>query len=85
MAPVTRSLSRSSILFQKILTRYSPHVIAGVFTGHFHLDRFVVVYDADAPEQTRESAINMVYEGPSITPLEHGNPVSSWSIDWSPT
>jgi len=81
MAPVTRSLPRSSILFQKIIARYSPHVIAGVFTGHYHHDKFVIVHDPDAPEQSRESAINVVYEGPSITPLDHGNPVSSWTID----
>jgi hypothetical protein len=80
MAPVTRTLPRSSILFQRIVARYSPHVIAGIFSGHYHQDRFVVVHDPDAQEQTRESAINVIFEGPSITPLDKSNPVGSQTV-----
>lgn len=75
MAPVARSLPRSSILFQRIVARYSPHVIAGLFFGHFHLDKFIVMHDPDLP-QGEDSAINVVYQGPSITPNDRMNPVS---------
>ncbi|KAF9895846.1 hypothetical protein BX616_008712 [Lobosporangium transversale] len=74
MAPITRSLPRSSLLFQKIVARYSPHVIAGIFTGHYHQDKFIVVHDPDALEQTEESALNVIYQGPSVTPLDRSNP-----------
>ncbi|KAG0045606.1 hypothetical protein BGZ83_009207 [Gryganskiella cystojenkinii] len=78
MAPVTRTLPRPSVLFQRIVARYSPHVIAGIFSGHYHEDKFIVVHDPDVLEQTRESAINMVYEGPSITLLDRSNPAFRW-------
>ncbi|KAF9980215.1 hypothetical protein BGZ65_005394 [Modicella reniformis] len=74
MAPITRTLPRSSLLFQKIVARYSPHVIAGIFTGHYHQDKFFVVHDPDASEQSETSAVNVVYQGPSITPLDRSNP-----------
>lgn len=75
MAPVAKSLPRSSILFQRIVARYSPHVIAGLFFGHFHLDKFIVMHDPDLP-RGEDSAINVVYQGPSITPNDRMNPVS---------
>ncbi|KAF9115122.1 hypothetical protein BGX27_008827 [Mortierella sp. AM989] len=78
MAPVTRTLPRSSLLFQKVIARYSPHVIAGIFTGHYHQDKFVVVHDPDALEQSEKSAINVIYEAPSITPLDRSNPAIRW-------
>ncbi|KAF9401486.1 hypothetical protein BGX21_001571 [Mortierella sp. AD011] len=78
MAPVTRSLPRSSVLFQRIIARYSPHVIAGIFTGHYHQDKFVVVHDPDAPEQSEQSAINVIYQTPSVTPLDNSNPAIRW-------
>ncbi|ORZ16157.1 Metallo-dependent phosphatase-like protein [Lobosporangium transversale] len=78
MAPITRSLPRSSLLFQKIVARYSPHVIAGIFTGHYHQDKFIVVHDPDALEQTEESALNVIYQGPSVTPLDRSNPAIRW-------
>ncbi|CAO3565700.1 unnamed protein product [Mortierella alpina] len=77
MAPVTRTLPRASVLFQRIVARYSPHVIAGVFSGHYHQDKFIIVHDPDQ-EQSEESAINMVYQGPSITPLDKSNPAIRW-------
>ncbi|KAF9570702.1 hypothetical protein EC968_001486 [Mortierella alpina] len=58
MAPVTRTLPRASALFQRIVARYSPHVIAGVFSGHYHQDKFIIIHDPDQ-EQSEESAINM--------------------------
>jgi hypothetical protein len=76
MAPVTLTLPRSSILFQKVVARYSPHVIAGIFTGHYHQDKFIVMHDPDAEEHTQTSAVNIIYQGPSITPLDKANPVS---------
>lgn len=76
MAPVTRTLPKPSILFQRIVARYSPHVIAGIFTGHYHQDKFIVVHDPDAKEQTKESALNVIYQGPSVTPRDRLNPVS---------
>lgn len=76
MAPVTLTLPRSSILFQRVVARYSPHVIAGIFTGHYHQDKFIVMHDPDAEERTQASAVNVVYQGPSITPLDKANPVS---------
>ncbi|KAF8940553.1 hypothetical protein BGZ58_005887 [Dissophora ornata] len=78
MAPIIRSLPRSSILFQRIVARYSPHVIAGIFTGHFHQDKFIVVHDPDAEEKSEQSAINVIYQGPSITPLDRANPAIRW-------
>ncbi|KAG0216383.1 hypothetical protein BGX28_002853 [Mortierella sp. GBA30] len=77
MAPITRTLPRASILFQRIVARYSPHVIAGIFTGHYHQDKFFVVHDPDM-EQSSDSAINVVYQGPSITPLDRSNPAIRW-------
>lgn len=76
MAPITRALPRSSLVFQKVVARYSPHVIAGIFMGHFHQDKFIVVHDPEAPEQSEKSAVNMIYQGPSVTPLDRSNPVS---------
>ncbi|KAF9929739.1 hypothetical protein FBU30_001256 [Linnemannia zychae] len=78
MAPVTLTLPRASIIFQKIIARYSPHVIAGIFTGHYHQDKFVVMHDPDAEEHTQDSAINVIYQGPSITPLDNSNPAIRW-------
>ncbi|KAF9185432.1 hypothetical protein BGZ51_002659 [Haplosporangium sp. Z 767] len=78
MAPVTRTLPKPSILFQRIVARYSPHVIAGIFTGHYHQDKFFVVHDPDAESQTKESAINVVYQGPSVTPRDRSNPAIRW-------
>ncbi|KAF8976900.1 hypothetical protein BGZ46_007856 [Entomortierella lignicola] len=46
--------------------------------GHFHQDKFVVLHDPDALEQSEESAVNVVYEGPSITPLDKSNPAIRW-------
>ncbi|KAF9213331.1 hypothetical protein BGZ59_005522 [Podila verticillata] len=77
MAPVARSLPRSSILFQRIVARYSPHVIAGLFFGHFHLDKFIVMHDPDLP-QGEDSAVNVVYQGPSVTPNDRMNPGIRW-------
>ncbi|KAF9586166.1 hypothetical protein BGW38_009063 [Lunasporangiospora selenospora] len=78
MAPIARSLPRSSILFQRIVARYSPHVIAGLFFGHFHQDKFFVFHDPDAADQNADSAINVAYQGPSITPLDRANPAIRW-------
>ncbi|KAK3840698.1 MAG: Metallo-dependent phosphatase-like protein [Linnemannia elongata] len=78
MAPVTLTLPRSSILFQRVVARYSPHVIAGIFTGHYHQDKFIVMHDPDAEERTQASAVNVVYQGPSITPLDKANPAIRW-------
>ncbi|KAF9548846.1 hypothetical protein EC957_005519 [Mortierella hygrophila] len=78
MAPVTLTLPRSSILFQRVVARYSPHVIAGIFTGHYHQDKFIVMHDPDAEEHTQASAVNVVYQGPSITPLDKANPAIRW-------
>ncbi|KAI8345846.1 Metallo-dependent phosphatase-like protein [Mortierella sp. GBAus27b] len=78
MAPVTKSLPRSSSMFQRVVARYSPHVIAGIFSGHFHQDKFVVMHDPDAEEENEESAVNVVYQGPSVTPLDRSNPAIRW-------
>ncbi|KAG0028345.1 hypothetical protein BGZ82_008468 [Podila clonocystis] len=77
MAPVAKSLPRSSILFQRIVARYSPHVIAGLFFGHFHLDKFIVMHDPDLPHG-ENSAVNVIYQGPSITPNDRMNPGIRW-------
>ncbi|KAG0079099.1 hypothetical protein BGZ90_003537 [Linnemannia elongata] len=78
MAPVTLTLPRSSILFQRVVARYSPHVIAGIFTGHYHQDKLIVMHDPDAEEHTQASAVNVVFQGPSITPLDKANPAIRW-------
>ncbi|KAG0380472.1 hypothetical protein BGX24_007956 [Mortierella sp. AD032] len=78
MAPVTLTLPRSSIIFQRIVARYSPHVIAGIFTGHYHQDKFIVMHDPDIEEHTQDSATNVIYQGPSITPLDNANPAIRW-------
>ncbi|KAF9433781.1 hypothetical protein BGZ76_008976 [Entomortierella beljakovae] len=41
-------------------------------------DKFVVVHDPDAPVQNEESAVNVIYQGPSVTPLDNSNPAIRW-------
>ncbi|KAF9166053.1 hypothetical protein DFQ26_008807 [Actinomortierella ambigua] len=78
MAPVFRSLPKSSFLFQRIIARYSPHVIAGLFFGHFHQDKFFLVHDPDAPVKDASSAVQVAFQAPSVTPLDYSNPAFRW-------
>ncbi|WVQ68661.1 uncharacterized protein L199_006870 [Kwoniella botswanensis] len=54
--------------FYQIVDRYS-HVIAGIFWGHTHEDQNLIYYAHNATDISTETAQNVGWIGPSITPL----------------
>ncbi|KAI6840131.1 sphingomyelin phosphodiesterase-like protein [Hortaea werneckii] len=66
-------LNNPSDLFYQIVDRYSPHVIANIFFGHSHEDQIMIYYSNNGTKQTRETALNAGWIGPSITPLTNVN------------
>lgn len=67
-------------VFASITERFD-HVVAGVFFGHTHQDKFSVQYRKKHPRRHKHSykekhAINVAWLGPSVTPIDDLNP--SW-------
>lgn len=56
-------------LFNQIVDRYSPHVIANLFWGHTHEDEVMLYYANNGTAQTSENALVSGWIGPSVTPL----------------
>jgi len=54
-------------LFQAIVERFLPHVIAGVFFGNTHEDQSSIFY-VNATTQSADTALNVAFIGPSLTP-----------------
>ncbi|MCJ1241356.1 hypothetical protein MMC14_009361 [Varicellaria rhodocarpa] len=76
------SMPNPTSLFYTIVQRFSPHVIAGIFYGHTHLDYHMIYYDSpvrgDLPLSNQSSIsfnpINSAWIAPSITSVSSGNP-----------
>lgn len=65
--------------FGKIVQRFSPHVITGVFFGHTHRDEFQLVYAGDITKHVDDTGngdgpVNVAWIAQSITPLVNYNP-----------
>lgn len=58
----------------QIFERFSPETIAGIFFGHTHMDEYTVLYKNG--DKSEESAVNVAWIAPSVTPLLRFNP--SW-------
>ncbi|ORZ09835.1 Metallo-dependent phosphatase-like protein [Absidia repens] len=58
--------------YHQIVERYAPHVIAGQFFGHTHLDETQIFYRGG--QQEASEAISVAYIAPSITPYLRNNP-----------
>jgi sphingomyelin phosphodiesterase len=69
------ALPIQSQIFHKIVERFSPYTIAGIFYGHTHRDEFSVAYKWGA-EQNVKNAVNMAWTAPSVIPDSVANP--SW-------
>ncbi|VVT53665.1 uncharacterized protein SAPINGB_P003688 [Magnusiomyces paraingens] len=61
-------------VFNQIMERFSPHVVAGIFFGHTHRDEFTVMYAKNATEKTEENALNVAFLDESVTPYKFLNP-----------
>ncbi|WLF78041.1 hypothetical protein PVL30_001767 [Lodderomyces elongisporus] len=68
------ALPLQSRIFGKIVERFSPYTIAGIFYGHTHRDIFSVLYNDDGDDN--KEPINMAWISQSITPYSNFNP--SW-------
>lgn len=71
---VINALPPATQVFNQIVERFSPHVIAGVFFGHTHRDEFVVQYANNATEKTEENALSVAFLDESVTPYKFFNP-----------
>ncbi|KAG9233801.1 sphingomyelin phosphodiesteras-like protein [Amylocarpus encephaloides] len=60
-------------LFYQIIDRYSPHVIAATFWGHTHEDQIMIYYSNNGTVRNSNTALNVGWIGPSITPLTNLN------------
>ena len=60
-------------LFYQIVERYSPHVIVNIFFGHTHEDQFNIYYADNGTVKSTETALNIAWIGPSVTPLTNMN------------
>ncbi|KXT17968.1 hypothetical protein AC579_9630 [Pseudocercospora musae] len=69
----TNPVPNPTNLFYEIVERYSPHVIANIFFGHTHEDQFMIYYANNATNQSRDTALNVGWIGPSVTPLTNLN------------
>ncbi|KAI9018040.1 Metallo-dependent phosphatase-like protein [Phycomyces nitens] len=58
--------------YHQIIERYAPHVIAGQFFGHTHMDELQLFYRNNL--KNASEAISVAYVAPSITPYEDINP-----------
>uniref|UniRef100_A0A060TAX3 ARAD1B10890p n=1 Tax=Blastobotrys adeninivorans TaxID=409370 RepID=A0A060TAX3_BLAAD len=65
-----------SKVFNQIVERFSPHVIAAIFFGHTHEDQFQLFYAGDGKNssKTAENVFQVAYLGQSITPFKQLNP-----------
>lgn len=59
--------------FYQIVERYSPHVIAGIFFGHTHEDQFNIYYANNGTVQNAETALNIAWIAPNVTPMTNVN------------
>ncbi|OXC67744.1 hypothetical protein AYX13_03637 [Cryptococcus neoformans] len=64
----TNPLPGPTDIFYQIIDRYS-HVIAGLFWGHTHEDQHMIYYANNGTKMSAETAQNVGWIGPSITPL----------------
>ncbi|KAK6221897.1 hypothetical protein LQW54_001117 [Pestalotiopsis sp. IQ-011] len=70
----TNPLPNGSEALRRIIERYSPHVVAGVFFGHTHEDQAFVYYGGEnGSDISAESAVASAWVGPSLTPLTNLN------------
>jgi sphingomyelin phosphodiesterase len=67
------SLKNPSELFGQILERYSPHVIAGTFWGHWHDEFAFNSYTNNGTVKDASTALMLNWVGPSLTPLSNLN------------
>lgn len=63
-------------LYVKIIKRFSPSTIAGIFFGHTHQDQFSVLYASDGKELGDE--VNFAWISQSVTPISKHNPGWRW-------
>ncbi|GMM35606.1 hypothetical protein DASC09_029310 [Saccharomycopsis crataegensis] len=63
-------------IYSKLVARFSPHVIAGIFFGHTHIDQFSVLYASDGKELGDETAFAWVSQ--SVSPIWYHNPGWRW-------
>lgn len=77
------ALPGSSATLTKIVQRFSPHVITGIFFGHTHQDEYQLVYAGNALDHVLEQTdgkgtgikpLNVAWISQSITPLVNYNP-----------
>lgn len=58
-----------SEIFERIVQRFSPYTIAGIFYGHTHRDQVTILYGKD------KNPANMAWISQSITPGTNNNPL----------
>lgn len=69
-----QALPNHSEAFYQVIERFSPHVIAGIFFGHLHIDSVNIFYKAGGKDVTKEDNVAMVsWLGPSLSP-KSGHP-----------
>lgn len=76
LPPSKHSLPVPVKVFQKIIDRFSPKVIAAIFFGYNFKDQFNLIYGGDGTNKDLKNLINYSLIGPSISPYKGNNP--SW-------
>lgn len=76
LPPSKHSLPVPSKVFQKIIERFSPKVIAAIFFGYNLKDQFNLIYGGDGTNKDLGNLINYALIGPSVSPYKGNNP--SW-------
>lgn len=82
LPPSSNSMPVSTKIFQRIVERFSPKVIAALFFGYNLKDQFNLIYAGDGTNKDLNSLVNFALIGPSITPLDGNNPAwRYYSVD----
>lgn len=73
------AIPKPSAVFSKIIQRFSPHIITGIFFGHTHRDEFQILYAGNVLDHALDKgndveAVNVAWISQSITPLVNYNP-----------
>lgn len=66
------ALPQASDLYYQIIDRFN-NTIRATFFGHTHEDEFGVFYSFNGTQQSADTASNVAYIGPSVTPYQNLN------------